>query len=91
MPPATTADPDDPNASCTRTDTVVSTSIINLPNSSGLSYYFACDLDGNGFADIVWRNPDGSLQVWFMRSNTSAPTIAPNMGRPPENTVVIQP
>lgn len=91
MPPAPTADPDDPNASCTPTDAIVSTSIINLPNSSGLSYYFGGDLDGNGFPDIVWRNTDGSLQVWFMRTNTAAPMIAPNMGRPPENTVVLQP
>jgi hypothetical protein len=67
--PGYTADPNDPNASCTSSALVVPTTVTNVVNASDPSWQFIAraDLNGDGLADIVWRRAfDGALIVWIM-------------------------
>jgi hypothetical protein len=67
--PGYTADPNDPNASCTSSSLVVPSTVTSVSNVSDPSWEFIgrADLNGDGIADIVWRRTlDGALIVWIM-------------------------
>ncbi len=90
--PASTGNPDDPNASCTASNLQVSTSTIALPTVDPTWQLYATgDLNGDGYTDIVWLLPNGSLTVWLMGANSAAPTILSNAGTPPSGYTVLQP
>ena len=40
------------------------------------SWAVACDLDGDGKADILWRNADGAADLWIM----VGPVVATDTG-----------
>ena len=81
--PAPTANPDDRNASCTSTNTTLTTDIIKIGQiDAGATYYASGDYDGNGVFDIVWMRADGSLALWMMQQ-AGAPVIVNNAGMAP--------
>ncbi len=74
--PAPTANPDDPNASCTPSALSATTSLYIFANAPPTWQFFAAgDLNGDGRTDIVWLLPDGSLAVWLMNAVGKAPTV----------------
>jgi hypothetical protein len=89
--PAPTADPDDPNASCTASSKEVTTSTTNFPTIPSGDFYAVGDFNGDGFFDILWKLTTGSLVLWQMGSNTALPTITPGVGTAPPSSIVIQP
>ena len=91
--PPSTASPNDPNASCTGSSLLVSSSTINLlPTDPSWKFYASGDFNGDGITDIVWRRTsDNSLVVWLMNANATAPTIISNAGTAPAGFTVFQP
>ncbi len=90
--PVATGNPDDVNASCTSSNLQIPTSVVSLPTVDPTwQFYAAGDLNGDGYTDIVWLLPNGSLTVWLMGANTSAPTVISNAGSPPSGYTVLQP
>ncbi len=90
--PAPTANPDDPNASCTASSLIVPSTIIAAPSVDPTwRFYAAADLDGDGIMDIVWRQPDGTLSVWLMNAKAASPTVIPIAGIAPVGYSVFQP
>ena len=91
--PPSTASPDDPNASCTGSSLLVSSSSINLPPTDpSWKFYASGDFNGDGITDIVWRRTsDNSLVVWLMNANATAPTVISNAGTAPAGYTVFQP
>ena len=76
--PAPTANPDDPNASCTPGTLLATVTLYIFANAPpGWQFYAAGDLNSDGKTDIVWLRPDGSLTVWLMSGVASVPAIAP--------------
>ncbi len=89
--PPPTASPDDPNASCTSTSLQITTGIVSLATVNlAWQFYAAGDLNGDGYTDIVWKQPDGTLTVWLMGSSGVASTIT-NAGTAPAGYAVLQP
>ncbi len=83
--PPFTANPDDQDANCTATTTTITNTISNLPNTDPTwKFYAAEDLDADGRADIVWRQPSGQLTLWKM-NGTFVPTVTINAGTAPAN------
>lgn len=81
--PSPTANPDDRNASCTSTNTTLTTDITKIGQiDAGATYYASGDFDGNGVFDIVWKRADGSLALWMMQQ-AGAPVIVNNAGMAP--------
>ncbi len=81
--PQFTADPDDPNASCTATTVPIGNSLTNLPATDPtITFYAADDFDGDGRFDIVWRTSTGTLVTWKM-TGTATPIINNNAGTAP--------
>jgi hypothetical protein len=89
--PAPTADPDDPNASCTASSKEVSTSMMNFPLAPSGDFYAVGDFNGDGYFDILWKQGTGALVLWQMGSSSAAPTIIPGIGIAPVGSTVIQP
>ncbi len=83
LPPYTGA-PDDQNASCTPSALNVANVTVTVRASltANASYYASGDFDGDGIMDIVWRNGDGSLTVWLMKSS-GTPIVIDNAGTAP--------
>lgn len=83
--------PDDQNASCTSSTLTVPTSTISLlPTDPAWQFYASGDFNGDGITDIVWLRPDGSLTVWLMNTNATAPTVISNAGTAPVGYNVFQ-
>ncbi len=90
--PAPNASPDDPNASCSSSSLVIPTSSINLPAVDPTwQLYSTGDFNGDGYVDIVWKQPNGILTMWLMGANSAGPTIIANAGSAPSGYTVIQP
>jgi len=90
--PPSTANPNDPNASCTSTATTIANAPVTLPTvPTNWTYYASVDLDGDGIADIVWLLPDGSLTLWKMNAFGAAPTVTSNAGTAPVGFSVLMP
>lgn len=82
--PPPTANPDDPNASCTPTNLSVVNSVRSYFASDATWIFFnAIDLNGDGILDIIWLKPDGNLAVWFLARNGGVPTVLTNVGALP--------
>ncbi len=89
--PAPTANPDDPNASCTATSQVVTTTTILLPTVDPTwQFYASGDFNGDGYFDIVWKQPNGTLTLWLMNAN-GVPTVINNAGTAPAGFIAVQP
>lgn len=90
--PASTANPDDPNVSCTSSPLTVATSTTNLlPTDPTWKFYAAGDFNGDGVTDIVWLRADGTLTVWLMSgANAASPTVISNAGMAPAGFSVFQ-
>lgn len=68
--PAPSANPDDPNASCTAaTATVNNTRLPWSASPAGLTFFGTADFNGDGLADIVWIRPDRSTLVWLSQGS----------------------
>ena len=93
--PPPTANPDDPNASCTSTLlTVNASNYLVGATELGWQLYATGDLNGDGLTDIVWLKPDGTLAVWLMNASGGipiAPTVINNAGNAPVGYTVFQP
>ncbi len=75
--PAPTADPDDPNASCTPTSLTAPVTLYIFASAPvGAQFYAAADLNGDDKTDLVLVLPDGSLTVWLMNGIANASTSA---------------
>ena len=86
------ANPDDPNAACSPSSSVVATATRSLPVTDPTwQFYAAGDLDSDGIMDIVWLRADGTLTVWLMNAGGGAPTVLDNIGTAPVGFSVIQP
>jgi len=73
--PPPSANPDDPNASCTATNASVASVTFTLPATDPAWQFFAADdYNGDGVADIVWLKPDGTFSVWLMNRIALAAT-----------------
>ena len=89
--PPYVGDPTDPNASCTPSSLTVPTATISLlPTDPTWQFYASGDFNGDGITDIVWLRPDGSLTVWLMNANGTAPTVISNAGTAPAGYNVFQ-
>ncbi len=89
--PPSTANPNDPNASCTSTTAVVANTVQVMPSTQvGWTLYATADFSGKGIADIVWRQPDGTLTLWAMAAG-GVPNITANVGTAPAGFTVFQP
>ena len=83
MPPST-ANPNDPNASCTATTLSATNTSIPLPSAdASWEFYGSGDFDGDGIDDIVWKRPSGQLTLWRMKANGAAPVVVDNAGMAP--------
>ena len=90
--PPSTADANDPNASCTASSLVVRSTVTALPNTDPLwRLYGTADFNGDGLADIVWAKPDGTLVVWHSNGDNLPMTAIDNAGTAPSGFVAIQP
>ena len=60
--PPSTADPNDPNASCTGTSFTIDTNIVDGPQVPATFTFFATgDFDGDGILDTAWLSPAGVI------------------------------
>lgn len=88
--PAPTANPDDPNASCTATTQPVNATLRTFfAADASFQLFSAIDLNGDGITDLVWLKPNGQLQVWVMAANAGIPTIFDNAGTVPAGFSVL--
>jgi serine-type D-Ala-D-Ala carboxypeptidase/endopeptidase len=68
--PPPSANPDDPNASCTSSSLVVRSTSVSLGNAASDATLLATgDFDGDGISDVAWVSPSGVVSVWFMGAN----------------------
>ncbi len=82
--PPSAADPNDLNAACTSSSSVVAATTLALPSTNvAWQFYAAGDFNGDGIFDIAWLKPDGTLAVWLMAANGGAPTVVANAGTAP--------
>jgi len=89
--PAPTANPNDPNASCTATSQAIPNPIqLFFGTDPSWRVYATADLNGDGTTDIVWLRPDDTLTVWLMNRSTGVPAILGNAGTAPTGFNVIQ-
>ncbi len=89
--PPFTGNPDDPNVSCTPSGLNLTSVNFNYPLVDPTwKFYAAGDFDGDGYTDIVWLRPDGTLTLWRMNP-TSVPTVVDNAGTAPAGYKVFQP
>ena len=93
--PPPSANPDDPNASCSSSSLTIPSVIYLFGNADpAWQMYATGDLNGDGLTDIVWRRPDGTLTVWLMNASNRvplAPTVIDNAGMAPVGYTVLQP
>ncbi len=89
--PPPSANPDDPNASCTSTTQPIATTSYLLPAvDTTWQFYATGDFNGDGIVDIVWKQPNGTLTLWLMGAN-GVPNIIANAGTAPTGFSVAQP
>jgi hypothetical protein len=90
--PTYTGAPDDQNASCTSsTLQVTSTTLPLLTADPSWQFYATGDFNGDGIMDVVWKRPDGTLTLWLLNDNGTAPTVIANAGSSPSGFVPVQP
>jgi len=90
--PAPSANPDDPNASCTATSQPLLSFSYPMPRTESNWRFFASgDFNGDGISDVVWIRPDNSLAVWLMNASGAQPWLISNAGTVPAGYVALQP
>ncbi len=88
--PAATANPNDPNASCTSSSLSVHNTVrLFFAADVTWQFYAAADLNGDSVMDIVWLKPDGTLAVWIMARDAAVPTVLLNAGTAPVGFTVL--
>jgi cyclophilin family peptidyl-prolyl cis-trans isomerase len=92
--PPFTGNPDDPLVACTSTTQTITQDSFNLmensPADPSWQLYATADLNADGFTDIVWLRPDGTLTVWLLNGRGAAPTVIANAGSAPSGFQVFQ-
>jgi hypothetical protein len=90
--PAPTANPDDPNASCTSTSATVRNTVSAWsPTATNLSFFGTADFNGDGMADIVWVRADRTTVVWLSQGAGQSYSAIENPGSIPAGFSAIQP
>ncbi len=89
--PDYTGAPDDQNVSCTSSTLAVSNTMTTLPTTDTTwQFYASGDFNGDGIADIVWMQPNGTLTLWLMKANGATQTVIANAGIAPAGYTVFQ-
>lgn len=84
--------PDDPNASCTATAVIITSTVRSLPDiDPAWQFYASGDFNADGVTDIVWIRIDGSLVLWQMNASDTSPNVNLNAGTAPTGFRVVQP
>jgi len=82
--PASTANPNDPNASCTASTLVVSQiGKLSITTDPTWRYLAGIDLNGDGIKDIIWLTQSNALVVWLMKKNGGIPSVLGGVGSLP--------
>ena len=82
--PAYTGAPDDANASCTSSASVIPQVFVrDIASDPVWSIYATGDFNNDGLIDIVWKKPDGTLAVWIMAVGGNLPQVIANAGTAP--------
>jgi len=90
--PAATADANDPNASCTTSALrVLSLAVPFALTDPNWAFFGTADFNGDGFLDILWKRPDGSLYLWLTSGSNLPLAGVANAGTPPAGFVPIVP
>jgi hypothetical protein len=90
--PPPTANPDDPNASCTATSAVVqNTSTAWLTAAPTLTFFGTADFNGDGLADVVWLSPNRTVSLWLSQGSGQDYRVIENAGVVPEGFTAVQP
>ncbi len=90
--PAYTADPLDPNASCTASSLTLTVLPLGLEQTDPTwKFYAAGDFNADGRSDIAWLKPDGTVTLWLFNTGFLAPTVINNAGSAPAGFTVYQP
>ncbi len=90
--PASTVDPNDPNASCTPSALVVNSTLTTFATTEPAWRFFgSADFNGDGLLDIVWTRPDSSTVVWLTTGDNLPLTAITDAGTIPSGFTPIQP
>jgi hypothetical protein len=82
--PAYTQNPDDILSPCTPTNlTLFQTADYSWHSDPTWSIFATGDFDGDKASDIVFRQPDNTLTLWFINPATQRPSWVPNVGSAP--------
>ena len=90
--PLFTGDPNDPNAACTTSSLVVTSTVLSFASTeTALQYFGTADFNGDGFLDIVWIRADNTTTVWLTSGDNLPLTAITNAGTIPAGYTPIQP
>ena len=90
--PTFTGDPNDPNAACTSSALVVTSTVQNFATTELTWQFFGtADFNGDGFLDIVWIRPDNTTAVWLTSGDNLPLTAIAAAGTIPAGHTPIQP
>lgn len=90
--PAPTANPDDPNASCTATTTSITSTVVNFGTvNAALQFFGTADLNADGMPDLIWIAADRSTVVWLSQGTDRTYAVLEGTGTVPAGYSAITP